>query len=223
MKFIITLAILLQSVAGLHAQEPFEGRIDYLLTSRDSTLRLLISGFYSGQKIFVNMKVLKAPVSGMDVKDEKILLDFENGFLDRIHDSARIIQRQMMTGPNAKRDIAVINKTTDTMSFLGEHATAYATPVLSKEEMKDSMKVSVSAQVKIWYANELLFPVPDSMAMVQMVPLFTNGHVALGSAIQVDAGPMKLLLSTRAVEIRKGKLGPAIFRLPEGYKVELDD
>ena len=223
MKYLLITAFVLLSAITGHSQEPFEGRIDYLLVSRDSSIKLLISGFYGEQQLFVNMKVLKAPAQGMDVKDEKILLDFRHGFLDRIHDSTRIIQRDFLTGPKAKRDLPPITRTTDTVRVLGELATAYATDQFSKEEVKDSVQTMMKGKVKIWYANDLLFPVPDSMAMVQMVPLFTNGHVALGSTIELEAGPMKLLLTTRAVEIRKGKLGPAIFRLPEGYKVELDD
>lgn len=203
-------------------QQPFEGRIDYLMTNTDSTIRIFLSCFFGEEKILVQMRVMKGAGNGSPFKNETLRFDFRNGYLDRIHDSAKIIQREFLAGPDAKRDLTAISPTTDTMSFLGYPATASATSV-SKEEMKDSVKVKVSAQLKIWYATSLFFPVPDEMKMVQMVPLLTNGNVALGSTISIAAGPVRLQLTTRAVEIRPGKLGPAIFNLPAGYKIEQDD
>ncbi|MET0638349.1 MAG: hypothetical protein ABWZ25_20130 [Chitinophagaceae bacterium] len=203
-------------------QTPFEGRIDYLLTSRDSTVQIFMSGYFSGRKIFIQTKLLKVP-GGEENKEEKLLLDFENGFLDRINDQEKQIVRQLMTGPAAQKDLPPLIRTEQTSTLQQYKTVAYQTPEFSPEESKDSVKINMAVQVRIWYAEDLLFEVPEEMKLVQMVPLFSNGHIALASSIKIGKDEKEMLLNTRATEVRPGRLAPVLFQVPHDYRIDVED
>ena len=214
------LLFLTAAITG-RAQQPFEGRIDYLLTSRDSGVRVLVTTFYGYNKIYFETSVIKAPAA-LNAKNEKILLDFDSSYIDRYHDDEKKIQRQRLK-PAGDNQVPVFSRTADTMTIAGHPTVTWATPVFEKEEGKDSVKVTVTGQLAIHYAEDLSFPVPDSLKTVEMIPLFSNGHIALGSEITITLGKVKLLLTTRPRDIRPGKLGKNVFKRPEGYTIDLED
>ena len=225
MKHILCLSLIIAAfLTGPYAfaQKPFQGKIDYTLASRDSSVVIDISSWYRKDRICFIVKKTKLP-KGMESADERIILNFKDGFIERIKDNERKVEREPLTGPGAKRDLPVFMRSDDTLILLGQRCHRYSTPALHKEVMKDSMNIDVDANASIWYADDLLFPVPDSMKTVQMVPLFTNGHIALGSNIAIKAGPADLQLQTRARQIVHRKVSASMFRVPKGYVVEDND
>lgn len=219
---LLMFSMLLLCSSSLKAQSPFQGKIDYLLLSRDSTISIAITAVYLSPRILFDMRVVKAPAA-LGMKTERIILDFGNGFIDRIDMEAKKIRREPLTGPQAKRDLPGLTAGPDTSRILGYLVIPYKSPGISKQEMKDSMLVTTTGDVTIRYAPSLLFPVPDSMKMVQMVPLFTNGYVALGSTISISVGKLNLQLNTSALNIRKQKIKASTFTVYKSYAVELDD
>ena len=109
--------------------------------------------------------------------------------------------------------------------ILNHPCTEFTTGPFSKEEVKDSAIVSSKGEIEIFYANHRIFLVPDSLKMIQMVPLFTNGNVALRTEIKIEQGPKAVTLACEAKEIQPAKKGlrGSVFRYPKGYSLKFNE
>jgi len=61
--------------------------------------------------------------------------------------------------------------------------------------------------------------------MIQMIPLFTNGNIALRTEIKIEQGPVAISLTCKAKEIhtiQKG-LPDSIFRYPKGHSIQRNE
>jgi hypothetical protein len=221
MKCILPFLLIFTSFTAA-AQQRFEGMISYLLVSADSSIQLNIDAWYKKDKIKFVTTVKKLPVAGM-YKNETIVLDFKKAVIDRVKDDRKIIERESMTGSGKKQDIPALKNYGDT-TILGHLCSGFGSGKFSKEEKKDSKAVTTSGEFRIWYANDLFFNVPDSLKMIQMVPLFTNGHVALGSNIAIAQAGTNIALRTQATEIKSIKrLKRSVFRYPKHYKLRANE
>ena len=118
-------------------------------------------------------------------------------------------------GSNLQKSVIILN----------HPCTEFTTGPFSKEEVKDSAIVSSKGEIKIFYANHRIFPVPDSLKMIQMVPLFTNGNIALRTEIKIEQGPVAVTLSCEAKDIQPAKKGlsASVFRYPKGYSLKFNE
>ena len=218
MRYLLLLSLLVLS-SGLTAQKNFEGTIRYQMVSPDSTVLVNITAWYGRDRILFTTAPEKAP-PGTDLKAETILLDFRKAAIDRYKPNDKVVERERMTGKGKKQDIPVLNMAPALAKpILGHPCTARTTGRFSKSEQKDSVTITVAGEMVFWYADDLVFSVPDSLLMIQMVPLFTNGHIALGSEIKIEPPGMRFVLHTEAKEIKPGRLRRAVFRHPKGYRL----
>jgi hypothetical protein len=129
-----------------------------------------------------------------------------------------------MLSDKSNKDIPfMVADSSNRLKILGYECIRFASPLLSNDEMKDGEKVKTEASLGIWYATDLHFDIPDILHNVQMVPLFTNDRIAMGSEIEIGAGSMKLQLKTRAISVRKKKPGKSVFRYPKGFEIQVKD
>ncbi len=221
-KILITLGSFLLLYPAL-AQHRFEGRIGYLMSSPDSNIQVKIQAWYGYDLIRFTYQVIKSPDKSLvPVQNETVILDFRNGNIDRLKPREKIVEREKMTsGKGRKQDIPDLSATGRSREILQRRCKEYTSGLVTKQEPGDSTQASLN--ITIWYADDMAFNVVDSLKMIQMVPLFSNGHIALGSEIQVQKGPVSLLLRTEAVEIdpSKEKLPASLFRAPRNYKLKI--
>lgn len=214
--------LLLLCATSLKAQKKFEGVIHYLMVSADSSLQVAITAWYKKDKIKFTTELKKGPGAG-DIKNETIIIDLQKSAIDRVKDNQKTVEREWLTGKNRKQVIPFLTASGSTHTILGYPCTEYTSGQFSKSEKKDTSTVVTAGELKFWYANELLFPVPDSLKMTQMIPLFTNGHIALGSEIRIRQAVINLVLHTEAKEIHPQKLRKSVFRHPKGYRLKHND
>jgi hypothetical protein len=217
MKYLIAFLLLLPAPV-LIAQKKFEGSIRYLMVSADSSIVLSITAYYKKTKIRFVTEIGKAP-AGAGLKSETILLDFKKPAIERLKDKEKTVEREWMTGKGKKQDLPSLTASGTMKTILGHPCREYTSGRFLKSEQKDSATVATAGEIRFWYADDLLFPVPDSLKMIQMVPLFTNGHIALGSEIQIQQAGISLILHTEAKEIHAQRLKRLLFRYPKDYRL----
>lgn len=223
MKHCSAFLLLLLAFSGLAAQQNFEGMIRYTMVSRDTMIRVHITAWYRKDKILFTTQPEKAP-PGSDLKAETVLLDFTKAAIDRYHPAEKTVRREWMNGEDKKQDIPSLTVSGTTgRSILGHRCTAFTSGPFSKSEKKDSVTVTTAGEMVFWYADDLIFRVPDSLRMIQMVPLFTNDHIALGSEIIIEKAGMRFVLRTEAKEIQAQKLSPSLFRHPKDYRLRFNE
>ncbi len=166
----IRLLLLLLLPVTLSAQKPFTGTIDYRLTNTDTSLDVRVQAVFIPGRIRFSMQPVKAP-AGADVKEELLILDFEQAAIFRIKDKEKIVERENIGGKNSKQDLPSL-KPADTAHILGKLVTEYSSGWIEKEEIKGKDTVKTRVRASFWYASDLLYPIPDSLSREQMVPPF---------------------------------------------------
>lgn len=219
----IRLLLLLLLPAALSAQKTFTGTIDYRLINTDTSLDVRVQAVFIPGRIRFSMHPVKVP-AGADVKEELMILDFEQAAIFRIKDKEKIVERENIGGQNSKQDLPAL-KPADTSHILGLVVTEYSSGWVEKEEVKGKDTISTRVRASFWYASDLLFPIPDSLRHEQMVPLFTNGRVCLGFSILIRSAPLQFDLVSRAQQLRPGKARrlSKLFRFPKDYKHIMKD
>lgn len=201
----------------LSAQKTFTGTIDYRLTNADTSLDVRVQAIFIPGRIRFHTQPVKVP-AGADIKEELLILDFEQAAIFRIKDKEKMVEQENIGGKNSKQDLPVLQPA-DTAHILGQLVTEYSSGWVEKEEVKGKDTVKSQVNARFWYASNLLFPIPDSLSREQMVPLFSNGHVCLGFSILVRSAGLKFDLLSRAWQLRPGrprKLSK-LFRFPKDY------
>jgi len=225
MKYFFPTILVFLSITAI-GQPVFEGIIRYeLMVKKDSAALVEMMAYFKKDKIKIVTTVRKTS-EGMDLKNETIILNFKGAFIDRIKEEAKIIERERMSFNHKKQDIPDLRSNLQNIiTILNYPCTEFTTGPFSKEEIKDSMKIDSKGEIKIFYAKDLLFPVPDSLKMIQMVPLFTNGNVALRTEIRIEQGPIAITLTSEAKEIQPAKksLPGSVFRYPKGYTLKFNE
>lgn len=213
----IHLLLLLLLPVTVSAQKSFTGTIDYRLTNTDTSLDVRVQAVFIPGKIRFSLHPVKTP-AGADVKEELLILDFEQAAIFRIKDKEKIVERENMGGKNSKQDIPSL-KPADTSYILGRLVREYSSGWVEKEEIKGKDTVKNRVRASFWYAGDLAYPIPDSLSREQMVPLFTNGRVCLGFSILVRSGALEFDLLSRAQNLRTGRVRKLskLFRFPEDY------
>jgi hypothetical protein len=201
----------------LSAQKTFTGTIDYRLTNTDTSLDVRVQAIFIPGRIRFHMQPVKVP-AGADIKEELLILDFEQAAIFRIKDREKMVERENIGGKNSKQDLPFLHPA-DTSRILGHLVRAYSSGWIEKTEVKGTDTVKSQINARFWYASNLPFPVPDSLSREQMVPLFTNGHVCLGFSILVRSAALRFDLLSRAWQVRSGKTRrlSKLFRFPKGY------
>ena len=215
MRGLFTIVVCLFVGLATSGQEPFEGIIEYRMTSPDSTVDVRINAIFGQQKIRFTTKIISGiPILGL--KEEDVLINFQNSVIEREIHSDSTVEFEEMRGNS---DIPfLVEDPSSRRKILGHDCILYNAGEINRKEVKDGDTVEVKANLKIWYSTDLHYPVPDELKMIQMVPLFTNGKVALGSGAEVKLGPAVLHLSTTATWIEAGSTNPRDFEHPPGYK-----
>ena len=221
--FLITiLAFLSITTIG---QQNFEGIIRYEFSvKKDSTARVDMTAYFKQDRIKLVTTVAKA-LPGMDLKNETIIINFKDATIDRFKPESKIVERERMQ-PGQKQDIPeLIVHLQNTRTILNYSCTEYTTGPFSKEEIKNSATVTTKGEIKIFYANDLLFPVEDSLKMIQMIPLFTNGNIALKTEIKIEQGPVAIVITCEAKEIEAGPKGlpDSVFEYPKDYSLKFNE
>lgn len=211
------LLLLLLLPAAVSAQKPFTGTIDYRFTNTDTSLDVQVQAVFIPGRIRFSLHPVKVP-AGADIKEELLILDFQQAAIFRIKDQEKIVERENIGGKNSKQELPSI-KPAGTAHILGKPVTEYSSDWVEKKEQKGKDTVSTGIRASFWYADDLLYPVPDSLAREQMIPLFTNGRVCLGFSILVRAAALDFDLLSRAQRLRPGKARKLskLFRLPKDY------
>ena len=175
-SFLVTICFFLSTTAI--CQPIFEGIVHYELTIKtDSTAKLDVTAYFKKDKIKI-VTAVKKTSGGMDLKNETIILNFTESTIDRFKDN-KTIERQRLRSKEGKRDIPDLSpQLQKTVVILNHTCTEFTTGPFSKKEIKDSVTVTSKGEIRVFYANDLRFPVPDSLQMIEMIPLFTNGKIA---------------------------------------------
>ena len=225
MNYFFATILVFLSITAI-GQKNFEGIVHYELTvKKDSAALVDMIAYFKKDKIKIVTTVRKTS-EGMDLKNETIILNFKEAVIDRIKEEGKIIERERMSLNHKKQDIPDLGSNLqNSITILNHPCTEFTTGPFSKDEIKDSVMVSSKGEIKIFYANDLIFPVPDSLKMIQMVPLFTNGNVALRTEIKIEQGPVAVTLSCEAKEIQPAKKGlpGSVFRYPKGYSLKFNE
>lgn len=213
----IRLLLILLLPVTLYAQQPFTGTIDYRLTNADTSLDVRVQAIFIPGRIRFHMHPVNVP-AGADIKEELLILDFEQAAIFRIKDKEKMIEREAIGGKNSKQDLPDL-KPTDTSYILGHPVRTYSSGWIEKDEIKGTDTVKTRVNASFWYASNLFYPIPDSLGREQMVPLFTNGHVCLGFSIRVRSAALQFDLLSRAWRLRPGRARKLskLFRFPKDY------
>jgi hypothetical protein len=222
--FFATILAFLSTIAI--GQPVFEGIIRYQMTvKKDSAALVDMTAYFKKDKIKI-VTTVRETSEGMDLKNETIILNFKEATIDRIKEEGKTIERERMSLQQKKQDIPDLSSLRqNSITILNHPCTEFSTGLFSKDEIKDSVIVTSKGEIKIFYASDLIFPVPDSLKMIQMVPLFTNGNIALRTEIKIEQAPVIVTLSCEAKEIQPAKKGlPAsVFRYPKGYSLKFNE
>lgn len=225
MKYLFATILVFLSITA-NSLQLFEGIIHYELTvKKDSVAVVDMTAYFKKDKIKIVTTVRKMS-EGMDLKNETIILNFKEAVIDRIKEENKIIERERMSLHHKKQDIPDLGSNLqNSITILHHPCTEFTTGPFSKQEIKDSATITSKGEIKIFYANDLIFPVPDSLKMIQMVPLFTNGNIALRTEIRIEQGPVAVTLSCEAKEIQPAKKGlrSSVFRYPKGYSLKFNE
>jgi|GEM_PF-2228250 len=222
MKRVTLVSWLFCFVIQLNAQTNFEGRIDFRMTSPDSSVNVVITAYYKKDKIRFDTQVFSA-VPGMDVKNERIIIDFSDSSIFRIKEEERFVETEKMVS-NKNDDLPqLVPDSSNQLIILDRPCTGYSAGQIEKKELKEGKEVTTKASILIWYADDLLFIVPSKFHLIQMVPLFTNGHIALGSDIHIESDGQTISLHTRATKMEKRRLHKKVFALPAGFPIKASD
>lgn len=201
----------------LSAQKTFTGTIDYQLTNTDTSLDVRVQAIFIPGRVRFHMQPVKVP-AGADIKEELLILDFEQAAIFRIKDREKMVERENLGGKNSKQDLPFLLPA-DTAYILGQLVRAYSSGWIEKNEVRGTDTVKSQVNASFSYACNLLFPIPDSLSREQMVPLFTNGHVCLGFSIRVRSAALQFDLQSQAWQLRPGKRRnlSKLFRFPKDY------
>ncbi|OJW38452.1 MAG: hypothetical protein BGO54_06050 [Sphingobacteriales bacterium 46-32] len=213
----LRLLITLLLPVTLSAQKTFTGTIDYRLTNTDTSLDVRVQAIFIPGRIRFHMQPVKVP-AGADIKEELLILDFEQAAIFRIKDKEKIVERENIGGENSKQDLPALQPA-DTSQILGQPVRTYSSGWIEKTEVKGTDTIKSQVNASFAYASHLSYPIPDSLSREQMVPLFTNGHVCLGFAIRVRSAALRFDLLSRAWQLRPGKTRKLskLFRFPKDY------
>jgi hypothetical protein len=218
-------SILFIITIGTIAQKSFEGIIHYEFTvKKDSTARVDMTAYFKEDKIKLVATVAK-PIPGMDLKNETLIINFKDATIDRFKPETKVVERERMK-PGKKQDIPeLMIRLQNTRNILKHLCTEFTTGPFSKEEVKDSATITTKGEIKIFYANDLIFPVEDSLKMIQMVPLFTNGNIALKTEIKIEQGPIVIVVACEAKQIEAvpNGLPDSVFEHPKDYGLKFNE
>lgn len=224
MRLFLTTILAIASLIAI-AQQNFEGIIHYEFTVKtDSTAKVNMTVYFKEDKIKLVATVAK-PIPGMDLKNETLIMNFKDATIDRFKPESKKVERERMK-PGEKQDIPeLMIHIQNTRDILNHACTEYTTGPFTKEEVKDSATVTTKGEIKIFYANDLIFPIDDSVKMIQMIPLFTNGNIALKTEIKVEQGPMSIVITCEAKKIEPTPQGlpDSIFEYPKDYSLKFND
>jgi hypothetical protein len=159
----------------------------------------------------------------MDVKNETLILDFKIGAIDRFKPEKKKLEREMMI-KGKKEDIPEILQSDDlSRSILGYECQGYKNKEINIINSDSVSKNTPVVEFRFWYAKKLSFKIQDQYKRIQMVPLLTNGNVAMAFELKADTGDKKINLASEAIHIERKHLPDSLFRLPHDYALYYHD
>jgi len=221
MKAILTLLSFFCLASTAFTQENFEGVIRFHMTSKDSAVNVHITAFFKKDKIKFATEVLSS-APGVDAKNETIIINFRDSLIERIKFEEKFVETEKMQS-DSTGDFPQLKRDSTKTEILGYECTLFTTGNITKIEQKSGQNVETNVNIRICYARDLYFRIQPGLRTVQMVPLFTNDHIALGSTIQIESDGQKYVLVTRAISIEKKTLEWSVFELPANFPVRASD
>ena len=159
----------------------------------------------------------------MDVKNETLILDFKIGAIDRLKPEKKKVEREMMI-KGKKEDIPEILQSDDlSRSILGYECQGYKNQEIKIATSDSTLKNTPAVEFRFWYAKKLSFKIQEQFKKIQMVPLLTNGNVAMAFELKADAGEKKINLISEAIHIERKHLPESLFQVPDGYALYYHD
>lgn len=217
-KIFGVLGILLFSLNGI-AQNNFEGKINYSMSFSNDKEITYVEALFGDQKI----KVLVKQSTSKSNNKEDLILDFKNGIIYKIIngnktyliDSLKKSRGDLFESP--KSLVPLTNK--DTI-ILGYKSSAFNLPVSEKAE-----SVSEKIRATLYYADSLLYQIPEKYASFEMVPLFTNGtSVGFGVNMMIDQTENKKIGSEFSIlSVEPQNIPDSLLEIPAGYKMVADN
>ena len=211
MKKTAVAVILLFAFTNISAQNNFEGKIIYKLTSPEKgTGNGIIETYFGKQKIRVYVK--ENELSGRD----DLLLDFEKGIVHYINTISKTYKTDSLSN-RKKRSMPTLNSSPAGNKIIsGYSCSAFSFTDTSKSDFMGDMFFSV------WYADSLLFNISDEQKDYEMVPMFTNGtSVGMGMEMGMGKEKKKITMSLVPLSITFQVLPDSIFNISGDYTAQL--
>jgi hypothetical protein len=209
----IILSILLAGSLTMHSQQNFTGTIFYKMVSADNSATSDMQVWFAKDKIKVIRQVVKVSEE-INMDDEMMIIDFSKAVLYRVSDKTKTIREINLLGTGKRNDTGMMTQTTATSTVAG-----YKCRLSKSEVQKIGDEPLQEKEILIWYAKDLVYQIPPSLAELQMIPAFTNGYIALKTQMKLSAGNLKMQLNTTAVKVSPDPAGvpDSVFVLPVGY------
>ena len=200
----------------INGQTNFNGKIEYQMVSHTGANSSDMQVWFGEDKIKVVTVVTKRSEE-MTMDDETMIIDFRKSLLYRINDQTKVIRAISLLGKGNRNDTGGLTQTTATTTLAGFKCRMYTSGIQPVGDAPDQYK-----ELMFWYAKDLAYAVPAALANIQMIPAFTNGHIALKTEMKFTAGTFEMKLVTTAVKVQEmaGGVPDSLFVLPQGYTIQ---
>lgn len=215
------LALLAILSLSLYGQEPFQGKIVFEVKKgsvSDREGRLI---FHYGKDKVIGLSEL---VGGEDPdqSESSMLIDIAAKMSYEImHKRKRVKMKSLVAEPDAMEDGIIANLTkqdTGKMVIAGAPATLWLSR-MGAEGADTSDLLSTQTVVRIWYADNLDFPIGDIKTGTFPLAMFSNGKVCLGMQISVGNRGMEMGTAIMASSITPGPQPDSLYVIPAGYEM----
>lgn len=218
------LAILSLTVYG---QQPFQGKIVYQVKGGDvSDKEGKLIFHYSRDKVIGLSELMGG--ENQEQNESSMLIDIPAKMsYEILHKRRWIKAKSLIPGPNNMEDGIIANlikQDTGKTMIAGVPATLWLSKT-GAEGADTSDLLSSQTIVRIWYADNLDFPIGDLKTGTFPLAMFSNGKVCLGLKISVGFKGTEMGTAIMASSVSPGPQPDSLFVIPEGYEMKkiLDD
>ena len=191
------------------AQQNFEGKIIYIMTSGESQKNFLEANF-SKQKIKITVQKINA-----NSRKQEYLLDFENGFVYDIDSNEKRYKQKMFAGKEMYNKNLLVLFPEKNRKILGYSCTAY---VIYDSTKSDFFPPSKSY---VWLADSLYYPVKEEYLNSEILPMLTNGtSICMGAEMKMGEDSSETIKFV-PISITSGTIPDSVFTIPEDYIAEV--
>lgn len=197
-----------------YAQGNFEGKITYEMSFSNVKGNTVLETLFGNQKIKVLVK--QAGVTHNDKED--LILDFKNGIYYKITNHTKSYTVDSFTkgkGDILKSPKSLVPSTKENKFKLGFKTSAYTLATAENPGFENTNST-------FWYADSLLYKIPEKYVSFEMVPLFTNGtSVGFGmKMIMLSQQNKKDSFSFVILSVEPKNIPDSMLELPVGYSLK---